>query len=219
MDSESEFSDIPWDQSSDSESDEKSNEKPSLKRQPSVTPNNCRVWSDDEVVYPRKPYKKERGATHGLPSDASEKDFLDLFMGEDFYEHIVSETNKYAEFKQKKMGKVDTSWYPVTVPEIEAFIGILIYMGIVKLPSVKMYFFSKLVTCDIVRQAMTYRRFIDINKYFHLADEEKAPDRKSDDYDVLYNVRPVIDVTKQFPAVFQLHCVSWHCGRRSYDRF
>jgi len=73
----------------------------------------------------------------------------------DFYNIVVEETNKYAALSQRKAGTVDNNWEDTNVKEIQAYIGILIYKGLVDLPEIEVYFEGDFCVCPIVRQAMT----------------------------------------------------------------
>ena len=77
---------------------------------------------------------------------AVKKTFFELFVTNDFYSKVAEETNKYAALSQRKAGTEDNNW-----EEIEAYIGILIYMGFVDLPEIKDYFQGDLCICPIVR--------------------------------------------------------------------
>ena len=56
-------------------------------------------------------------------------------MTSDFYNKVAEETNKYAALSQRKAGTVENNW-----EEIQAYIGILIDMGLVDLPEIEDYF-------------------------------------------------------------------------------
>jgi len=75
----------------------------------------------------------------------------------DFYNKVVEETNKYAALSQRKAGSVDNKWEDTNAEEIQAYIGILIYMGLVDLPEIKDYFQGDFCIYPIVRQAMTLK--------------------------------------------------------------
>ena len=71
---------------------------------------------------------------------SSEKDFFELFVTNDFYSKVAEETNKYAALSQRKAGTVDNNWEDTNAEEIQAYIGILIFMGLVDLPEIEDYF-------------------------------------------------------------------------------
>src|SRR5215469_1146983 len=104
-------------------------------------------------------YENLSGPKHSLPVGSSEKDFFELFVTNDFYNKVAEETNKYAALSQRKAGTVDNNRKDTNVEEIQAYIGILIYMGLVDLPEIDDYFQGDFCACSIVRQAMTLKRF------------------------------------------------------------
>ena len=79
-------------------------------------------------------------------------------MTNDFYNEVAEETNKYAALSQRKAGTVYNNWEDTNAEEIQAYIGILIYMGLVDLPEIEDYFQGDFCVCPIVRQAMKLKR-------------------------------------------------------------
>ena len=82
-------------------------------------------------------------------------------------------------YHKEKRGTVDNNW-----EDIQAYIGILIYMGHVDLPEIEDYFQGDFCVCPIVRQAMTLKRLKKLGQYLHLNDEEERPDQQSADFDI-----------------------------------
>jgi len=66
---------------------------------------------------------------------------------------------------------VDNNWEDPNAEEIEAYIGILIYMGLVDLPEIEDYFQGYFCVCPIVRQTMAYlfRKFFQLHKTYENA--------------------------------------------------
>jgi hypothetical protein len=106
----------------------------------------------------------------------------------DFYNKVVEETNKYAALSQRKAGSVDNNWEDTNAEEIQAYIGILIYMGLVDLPETDDYFHGDFNVSPIVRQTMTLKRLKKLQQYLHLNDEEGRPDQQSADSDILCEI-------------------------------
>ena len=75
--------------------------------------------------------------TNILSANGQETDFFRLIFPDEFNEHLVQETNLYAQ--QKITVKPDHSWIPVEKDEMKAFLGLRIYMGTVNLPETGMY--------------------------------------------------------------------------------
>ena len=78
-------------------------------------------------------------------------------MTNDFYNKVAEETNKYATLSQIKVGTVDNNWEDTNAEEIQAYIGILIYMRLVVPPEIEDYFQGDFCVCPIVTQAMTLK--------------------------------------------------------------
>lgn len=155
-------------------------------------------WKETYRNYEIYPFVEHEEPNLNLPDDADEICYLSLFLDDAFYEDLVRETNNYAKFCQTKAGKEDKGWHEVNVDEMKVFIGILIYMGLVELPRATMYFKSNIVDCFLVNRAMKEYRFRKIEQYLHLNDETEAPSRNSKDYDYLYKIRPIVNITKKF---------------------
>ena len=123
-----------------------------------------------------------------------------------FLQQSCEETNKYAVLSQRKVGKVDINREDTNAEEIQAYIGILIYMGLVDLPEIEDYFQGDFCVCPIVRQAMTLKRFKKLGQYLHLNGEEERPDQQSADFDILYKARPALDLMDKFTQAYIPGC-------------
>ena len=64
------------------------------------------------------------GPTNFLPANGQKMDFFQLIFPDELYEHLVQETNFYAQ--QKNVVKPDHRWIPVGKDEMKAFLGLLI---------------------------------------------------------------------------------------------
>ena len=99
----------------------------------------------------------------------------------------------YAQMYKSKPEKHKTKWTPVTKEEIEAFLGILILMGIVALPCLKMYWSQDvLIGQQHIKSIIPRTQFLQILQYFHLADSAAAP--REEGYDKLYRVREFLNI-------------------------
>ena len=125
-------------------------------------------WTNTLNFKELRKYENLSGPKHSLPVGSSEKDFFELFVTNDFYNKVAEETNKYAALSQRKTGTVDNNWEDTNAEEIQAYIGILIYMGLVDLPEIEDYFQGDFHICPIVRQAMTLKRFKKLQQYLQI---------------------------------------------------
>lgn len=111
--------------------------------------------------------------------EISAKFYFDLFFTDNVWEIIVRETNKYHDYMVRtEPAKHKMAWTPVTRDEMEAFVGLLVLMGIVKFPRFRMYWMEdSLLHQEGVSSVMPRDRFLQIWHYFHLADNSVAPAR------------------------------------------
>jgi len=108
---------------------------------------------------------------------------------------LVRETNNYYNFMVRTdPNKHKQSWSPVTRDEMETFVGIMILMGIIKLPRFRMYWRDYLVHQEGISAVMSRTRFLQIWLYFHLADNSVAVPVGADGYDKLYRVSEFLNI-------------------------
>ena len=82
-------------------------------------------WTNTLNFKELEKYENLSGPKHSLPVGSS----FELFVTNDFYNKVAEETNKYSALSQRKSGTVDNKWEDTNAEEIQAYIGILIYMG------------------------------------------------------------------------------------------
>ena len=77
----------------------------------------------------------------------------------------------------------DNSWKDVTPTEMLAIFGVNIAMGMVRLPEISDYWKrSGFMEVSWFRSIFTRKRFYDILKYLHLADNTKTPEKTDSNY-------------------------------------
>jgi hypothetical protein len=79
-------------------------------------------------------------------------------------------------------------------------------MGLVDLPEIEDYFLGDFCVRLVVGKAMTLKRFQRLGQYIHLNDEEKRPDQKIADFDILYKERPALDLMDKFTQAYTPGC-------------
>lgn len=103
-------------------------------------------------------------------------DIFKLFFSQETTQTIVNNTEEYA--AKLKAKRPYMRWNPLTVNELYSFIGIIIFMGLISVPTLTEYwktgsYFGQ----DFVRNSgMTQTRFLNILAALHLCEYEK--DRK-----------------------------------------
>ena len=71
-----------------------------------------------------------------FPHDPLAVNFFSAFIGDDLWDHIVAETNRYAQQQLSQFPERPAKFEPVTrdCAELKAFLGINIIMVMAKLP-------------------------------------------------------------------------------------
>ena len=129
----------------------------------------------------------EPGPTNRAIGVTEPLDFFHL-LSEDFYDKLLVETNCYAN-QQRQVNNDHSPWNPVSKEELMAFIGFVIAMGIVSLPSINDYWSTEPMHYhSLFRLIMPRDLFLQILHYIHVVDSTTAPQ-----YDKLRKVRPLID--------------------------
>ena len=78
--------------------------------------------------------------------------------------------------------------------ELMAFVGLVIAMGIVSLPSLTDYWSIEPMHCHSwFRLVMPHDRFIQILRYIHVVHNNTALSRTDPQFDKLWKIRPLID--------------------------
>nr|XP_033342845.1 piggyBac transposable element-derived protein 4-like [Megalopta genalis] len=106
---------------------------------------------------------------------------------------VVEETNRYAVQRISNIAsgsrRHQQAWKPVTKREMSTFIVILLIMGVVRLPEIRLYWSKKEMYGNArIKKAMKRDRFMSILKYLHFTDN--TTDRIEDR---LYKVRDIVD--------------------------
>lgn len=123
---------IPEEQSSEEESGEESDSEPE----------NETEWTDTLRIVHVEQFNQETGPVFPADFDvqtATPKDYFDLMFSPGIISNFVRHTNNYAQWKMEQKGEEDRVWYEITEPEMRAYLGLNIVMGINQLPSYKDY--------------------------------------------------------------------------------
>jgi hypothetical protein len=134
-------------------------------------------------------------------------DLFSRFFTEELWDLLVEETNRYA---AENVGTTPGArpWSDTTVPEIKAFVGMLMHMGVLKAPRLELYWqktYRELETPGLA-EIMPIRRFQQIWRFFHISNNANMIPRGQPGYDKLYRVRPLLDIiTPLFESEYVTH--------------
>eukprot|EP00117_Sycon_ciliatum_P029475 scpid41094/ scgid23460/ len=88
------------------------------------------IWVKQSIAPTALPFTGNSGLQMPLPDDPTPLDYLKLFFNEDFFEYLVTETNRYARaFIDANLHTLPArsfarSWKPVVVGEMKVFLGL-----------------------------------------------------------------------------------------------
>jgi hypothetical protein len=99
------------------------------------------------------------------------------------------------------------TWEKVSIVELEAFFGFMILMGLVKLPSFADYWKKdEVFHYSAVASRISRRRFFEIQRYLHFANNDLLALSGTPDYNKLGKVEPILDkLSERFREVYNLH--------------
>ena len=105
---------------------------------------NILCWNTEPETAPTvPPFTGTPGPTVVLEDGATPVQYFFLFFTQRIWEFLVEETNRYAAHKiaQKTPSRRSllSTWKPVTLAEMKAFVGVILNMGIIQLPDIKDY--------------------------------------------------------------------------------
>ena len=99
---------------------------------------------------------------------------------------IAEETNRYSVHKTGDSIKTDKG-------EIQKYVGIHLRMGVVQLPSYRMYW-SQNIRCPQIADVMPLKRFDKLKRFIHFVDNSKY---EESNHDKLFKIRPVIERVRE----------------------
>lgn len=138
------------------------------------------------------PFEKTRNAVQ--IEDNQPHSFYFAFLTEEILQIIVDETNRYAEqYMQNRRSTRLDKWTPTDKDEIKRFFGLLIWMGLVKLPKYESYWCTNNTYCQsFPRTVMSRNRFELLLRFLHFSNNQTANIN-----DRLYKIRQLVDILNQ----------------------
>lgn len=167
------------------------------------------TWARQEPSSHSFSYTKIPGPTSPEISSGSPSalEIFGRYFTEGVWDLIVNQTNIFA---STVVGTTPgaRAWTPVTVPEMMAFIGILILMGILKLPRLELYWSTQnpLIATPGISGIMSRIRFEQLFRCLHLTNNAYQIPFGQSGYDRLYKVRKLLDlVVPLFQSEYEMH--------------
>lgn len=197
--SEDSESDVSLDDFDENLSDDDDQEQDTVGRGPWF-----RVMDPETFEISTLPEFEEPTGPVGFDANSTPFDYFTRFIrcgDTDFMERLVEETNLYATQtlaqEEPTRHARGNRWNPVTLDEMQAFIGLLLAMGIVRKPTYASYWETGngtlLTETPNFRSVMSRNRFQAIMRFLHVNDNTLAIARNQPGYDPLHKIRPGIE--------------------------
>ena len=159
-------------------------------------------------------FEINEGLLIDLPADATELDFLFIFLTDEVLDSIVLETNKYAANyieREAAAGRLPPKsrfrlWpeYGITRDRLKVFLALTFYFGIIKKDNVKSYWSTDCIfDTPFPRTVMKRDEFFNIFSFLHLCDNATYIPKGGDGYDPKKKLGFFYEsVIKRFPDVW-----------------
>lgn len=132
------------------------------------------------------------------PSPGSKAiEYFERFFTQQMWDLLVLETNRYADqVRQQILSPQARPWHCVTHDEMKAFIGLLIAMGVLKLPRLRMYWQQsyKMFGTTGIAEIISNNRFEQIWRFFHLSNNDDHIPVGQSGHDKLFKARKFLDL-------------------------
>ena len=159
--------------------------------------NNNSPWTDYTGRQKTFPFTGQKDLQKAVPPDSTPLDILLLLVNDKVLNLIVSETNRFANqtvaAKQPKKYARINKWRETNAEEIKQFLGLITWMGLVKLSSLKDYWAKDGIYKQTIPQSVMARnRFQLLLSLLHFNDNDtiRTGDR-------LAKFQPLLDVLEQ----------------------
>ena len=107
-----------------------------------------------------------------------------LFFSSDLLRIVAENTNLKANKKYSRDSKEQRRWHDTSAAEIGAFLGILLYMGLARMPRITDYWntTSNFAIHEMITQAMSLKRWEQIKRFLKISNPYETIDTRGPDW-------------------------------------
>ena len=165
------------------------------------------TWEKREPTPTHYNFNEIPGPSSDIDRNSNPAQLFCRFFTDEVWDLLVEETNKYANANTSTAPHA-RPWNDTTVPEMKAFVGMLIIMGIVVLPRLELYWTTShpLIAQSGIASVMARVRFEQLFRFLHLNDNNNQVPIGDPEYDRLFKVRKLLDlITPKFESEYVPH--------------
>ena len=146
------------------------------------------VDSNFENPNSTKPFVEYVGLKRSAMNAKSPLDYFLLFFTREMFSSLAEQTNMYQQQESAKKPS-NVQWVQTTVEELMAFFGIVIAMGIARLPDLEDYWRKDgIFHMPWFSSILSRRRFKQILRYLHVADNSKNLPKSDPNHNKLFKL-------------------------------
>ena len=147
-------------------------------------------WTWEAADLPNQPVPVSSVKPRNLDDVEREVEFFMKLFGTASVTLLAEQSNLMATTRSIERNK---PFATITETEIRQTIGILLYSSVVKLPSLKLHWNTKLRN-ETVARVMSRNRFQEVLSNLHMADNDIQPKRGEPNHDALFKIRQLINI-------------------------
>jgi hypothetical protein len=147
-----------------------------------------------------------------LPETTTVSDYFNIFIKDDDFEEIATETNRYAEQYFENNQNLGTfsrfrKWQNTCASEIKRYIALILAMGIISQSDINEYWSTDPVTSTPFFPAtMSRDRFLLITSFLHLSNNDNFIPRENPGHDPLFKLGPIFKrMISRFNSAYMPH--------------
>ena len=161
-------------------------------------------WSSEIRAPQDRNFNEEVGMRVEMEENSSCLQYFELLFTNDVYQLILNETIRFERQKRHLDRNLRGHLHDFTIPELKAWFGLTLNMGLVRKNSIKSYWSkNSVMQTPIFPNTMSRDRYLHILRFLHFTDNDNAPDPADPNRDKLWKIKPFLNaLLPRFTAVY-----------------
>ena len=149
-------------------------------------------------------FNEEVGMRVEMEENSSCLQYFELLFTNDVYQLILDETIRFERQKRHLDRNLRGHLHDFTIPELKAWLGLTLNMGLVRKNSIKSYWSkNSVIQTPIFPNTMSRDRYLHILRFLHFTNNDNAPDPADPNRDKLWKIKPFLNaLLPRFTTVY-----------------